>query len=73
MDQVLSSTSLIGNVYYEDDPDHLIFRRVYPTNDDSELDDPKWVTEGVNPERIAVMIKVPKDSQEATDDLTGTA
>jgi hypothetical protein len=30
----------IGLVYYADDPDKKIFRRVFPTLDDSELDGP---------------------------------
>lgn len=52
---------LIGLVYYEDDPEQTVFRWVYPTLDDSELDDPRWVTEGCDPARRAVMRKVQPD------------
>jgi hypothetical protein len=34
----------IGHVYYADDPHQRVFRKVYPTRDDSELDGP--VTDG---------------------------
>lgn len=34
------ATSLIGLVYYTDDPHKRVFRVIYPTHDDSELDQP---------------------------------
>lgn len=54
----------VGIVYYADDPDKKVFRIVTPTEDDSELDrpDPKfgeWTVFGVDPNRIAIMDKVP--------------
>ncbi len=64
-------TVLIGNVYYADDPERLIFRRIWPTSDNSELDDPQWVTIGCDPSRQAVLIKVPADSPEATAPMIG--
>ncbi len=63
--------TMVGNVYYLDDPQRNIFRRVWALNDDTELDDPKWVNLGCDPSRIAVMIKVPKDSADATSPMTG--
>lgn len=49
--------NLVGLVFYKDDPTAAIFRAVYLTGDDkdSELDNPRWVTEGCDPSRVAVM------------------
>lgn len=63
--------TLVGNVYYADDPDRLIFRRVWPEVDEGELDDPKWVTLGCNADRTAVMEKVAADSSEASAPMLG--
>ena len=63
--------TLIGNVYYEDDPYRKTFRRVYPTNDDAELDDPQWTTVGCDPNRKAVMDKVPVNSDDAISPMDG--
>lgn len=51
---------MIGLVYYADDPHKRVFRTVYPSLDepDSILDDPQWLTDGVDPLRGAVMDKV---------------
>lgn len=49
----------VGFIYYQDDPTQAVFRVVYPTDDDSELDDPQWLTLGVDPTRAAVMAKYP--------------
>ena len=62
--------TLVGLVSYADDG--KVFRKVYPTVDDSELDDRRWVTEGCNPSRTAVMRKVRAWMPEATADMTGT-
>ena len=63
--------TMIGVVYYDDDPDKKVFRKVYPTQDNSELDDPAHCTVGVDATRTAVLLKVP-----ANDDskypMTGT-
>jgi len=61
----------VGNVYYADDPHQAIFRRVWPQHDDSELDDPQWVTMGCDPQRTAVLVKVPADSPDASAPMTG--
>ena len=62
----------IGLVYYLDDATHAVFRKVYPTLDDSELDGIRWVTEGCDPARLAVMQRVPIESPEAQAEMTGT-
>ena len=56
--------TLAGIVYYDDDPDMKVFRIVIPTEDDAELDAPDpimgdWTVFGVDPNRKAVMEKVP--------------
>lgn len=56
--------TMMGIVYYADDPDKKVFRLVTPTEDDSELDRPDpqygyWTVFGVDPNRTAVMDKVP--------------
>lgn len=61
----------VGLVFYEDDPEKKIFRKVYPTVDDAELNAPAWTTEGVNQTRKAVLVKVPVGSPEALADMTG--
>lgn len=61
----------VGLVYYEDDPEKKIFRKVYPEIDDAELNAPCWTTDGVNIRRKAVLIKVPADSTEALAPMTG--
>lgn len=50
----------IGIVYYADDPNRTIFRTVFLTGDDPEsmLDDPKWVTEGCDSDRVVRLIKL---------------
>ena len=62
----------VGLVYYEDDPDKKIFRKVYPTIDDAELNAPCWTVDGVNIRRKAILIKVSADSPEALAAMTGT-
>ena len=37
----------VGLVYYEDDPEKKIFRKVYPEVDDVELNAPCFTTDGV--------------------------
>jgi hypothetical protein len=49
----------VGLVYYTDDPTQSYFRIVYPSVDDSELNQPQWLTDGVDPNRTAAMNKVP--------------
>jgi len=63
----------VGLVYYADDTDQKVFRRVLlgPDDDPSELDKPFWLTHGTDPERQAVMKKVPEDSPEATAPFSG--
>lgn len=58
------ANSLVGIVYYLDDPDQKVFRVVTPTFDDAELDvpDPQygaWTVFGVDPSRAAIMEKIP--------------
>lgn len=53
------AVTMVGIVYYLDDPEKKVFRKVYPSLDDSELDDPQWVTLGIDPSRIAWLEKVP--------------
>lgn len=52
----------IGYVYYADDPERRVFRKVLPNyalgETDAVLDDPTWVTLGCDPARKAVMAKV---------------
>lgn len=63
----------VGNVYYEDDPDKKVFRQVFQEDTDppDELDDPRWITEGCDPARTAVLVKVAPDSPEANVEITG--
>ncbi len=60
------AVTLQGLVYYADDPTRSAFRLVYPTEKDEELDDPRWTTEGLDPLRIALLIKVPVNSVNIT-------
>lgn len=62
----------IGLVYYADDQHKNVFRKVLPVHDDSELDDPRWITENLDKTRTAVLIKVPADSAQAHAPMTGT-
>lgn len=62
----------VGIVYYQDDPAQGVFRIVYPQLDDSELDDPRWTTEGCNPDRVAVLAKVTPDDPRVIAGFTGT-
>lgn len=62
----------IGLVYYADDAEKKVFRKIYPTGDDSELDDPQWTTVAVDKDRTAILVKVLKDSPEALQEMTGT-
>lgn len=64
------ANSLVGIVYYLDDPDQKVFRVVTPFHDDSELDvpDPQygaWTVFGVDPARLATMEKVLKGDPRA--------
>lgn len=58
----------VGLVYYADDPEKKVFRRVYPVTDDAELDDKlsihEWKTVGTNPRRKAVFEVVDAGSVE---------
>lgn len=47
----------VGLVYYADDPTQSAFRVVFPQEGDPDdvLDDPQWLTFGVDPDRAAVM------------------
>ena len=61
------TVSKVGLVFYQDTvvpPATLgaVFRLVYPTSDDSELDDPEWTTMGCDPSRTAVLVKVPQSA-----------
>ena len=53
----------MGLVYYADDPDKKVFRRVYPVyaqgETDAVLDDPQWVTVGLDGIRPVILAKVP--------------
>lgn len=51
---------LVGVVYYADDPEKKIFRKVFPVDGDPPdiLDDPCWITDGCDPARTAVLEKV---------------
>lgn len=49
--------TMMGLVAYEDDG--VVFRWVWPSIDDAELDDPQWTTMGCDPARVAVLRKVP--------------
>jgi hypothetical protein len=65
----------VGIIYYADDPDKNVFRIVTPTEDDSELDQPDpqygdWTVFGTDPDRVAVMEKVPIGDPKAK--MTGT-
>jgi hypothetical protein len=69
--------SLVGLVYYQDDPDKKTFRIVTPSFDDSELDVPdpivgEWTQFGIDPSRVAVMDKVALDDPRVAAGLTGT-
>jgi hypothetical protein len=66
------SITLVGLVYYADDPEKKIFRKVFPTVDDAELNAPAFVTDGCDPHRKAVLKKVPATSAEALAPMTGT-
>ena len=66
--------TLVGIVYYADDPAKKVFRIVYPVKDDSELDQPdpqhgEWTKFGADPSRVAVMEKIPADDPRATLDF----
>lgn len=52
----------IGAVVYEDT--NFVFRVVYPEEKDPDdiLDDPQWVTIGVDPNRKARMVKLDADN-----------
>ena len=63
--------SKIGLVYYQDDPDQKIFRMIFPTTDDSELDDIRWITEGCNPLRNAILIQVDANDVKAQSKMNG--
>lgn len=64
--------TMVGLVYYADDPNKNIFRKVYPVDDDSELDNPEWTTARVDPNRRAVLVRVPRNSPRANAPMTGT-
>lgn len=81
------AVTLVGIVYYADDPERKVFRLVYPEVDDGELDSPphdgkrkpylqsdgsphSWTTLGVDPQRKAILEKVPIGDPRAV--LTGT-
>jgi SAM-dependent methyltransferase len=63
---------MIGIVYYEDDLHKRVFRVVHPAPNDAVdiFDDPRWVTEGVDPERKAVLMQIENDDPRAQ--MTGT-
>lgn len=56
----------VGLVYYADDPSQVVFKRVYPTADDSELENQCWVTDCCDPSRAVAMKIVDAGSSEAT-------
>lgn len=60
----------VGIVYYQDTPDQ-VFRFVYPTSDDSELDNPQWTTEGCDPARVAVLEQVEPSDPRVAAGFTG--
>lgn len=63
----------VGLVSYSDDPRRRVFRKVYQTESDPAdvLDDPKWITEGCDRGRSAVMVKVAPDDPRALRKMTG--
>lgn len=65
------AATLIGLVYYADDVNKKVFRKVYPQHDNSELDDPRWTTKNINATRTAVLIKVVQGSSDDRP-MTGT-
>ena len=66
------SVTLVGLVYYTDDATKSYFRIVYPQFDDSELDDPQWLTDGLDPSRTAAMDKVLSANAPSIGQLTST-
>lgn len=56
-----SHDTVIGLVWYADDPHKRVFRKVFlsPGDPESELDNPRWVKEGCDPARVAVIRKIP--------------
>lgn len=66
---------MIGLVYYSDDPDKKVFRRVYPSPSDNVLavlSDPQWTTLGLPSSRAAVLVQVDESSSMALAGMTGT-
>lgn len=62
----------IGIVYYSDDPNKRVFRTIHlvPGEPDSVFDDPRWVTEGLDPGRSAVLVRV--DPSDRRTKFSGT-
>lgn len=52
-----------GLVYYTDDPSQMVVRLVYllPGEPESVLDEPHWLTDGLDPTRPTAMVKVEED------------
>ena len=67
----VSTVTKMGIVYYADDPDKVVFRKVYPTADDRELNDQRWVTEGCDPSRCAIIETIDTISPHATVSVIG--
>jgi hypothetical protein len=72
----IMAVTLIGLVAYADTitperPFGAVFRIVFPSFDDAELDDPQWIRMGCDPTR-AVLTKVGADTREAQTPMTGT-
>ena len=64
---------MMGLVYYADDPDKRVFRKVYlvPGETWVEFTNPKHVIEGVDPSRKAVLVLVDDNSEAARAPMTG--
>lgn len=64
---------MIGIVYYLDDPEKKVFRKVFLSPGDTEnvLDNAEWVTVGVDPNRTAVLEKIADDDPRAVGDMNG--
>lgn len=64
--------AVVGVVYYADDPSRRVFRRVYLTaaETDAEFDNPAHITDGLDPARTAVLVRV-DETDLHNFDLTG--
>lgn len=70
--QAKSQVSQVGLVYYADDPTQSPFRIVYPTVADSELNDPRWVTQNLDTTRPVAILIIPAALAPGLGGLTAT-